>query len=504
MTRQSILVVDDEPDFITGFTRALGRDDLEIHSASSGEEALAFLRGHRPDVIFMDLRMAGLDGLATLKRMRETDSRLIVILMTAHTTTGTVIEAMKSGAFDFIAKPFSGQKLRELAEKALKVASDMHNVVSWRPRAAEDASGETIVGSSDSMQSVYKAIGQVTSSSATVLITGESGTGKELVARAIYHHSDRSGKPFIAVNCAAIPESLLESELFGHEKGSFTGAASRKPGKFEVARNGVIFLDEIGDMSLPTQTKILRVLQDGTFQRVGGTETMKVDVRVIAATNRDLPRMISEGHFRSDLYYRLNVVHIEIPPLRERSEDIPILIEYFLRRIQGEDRNRDIPVFSAAAMEKMLNHHWPGNVRELENVVRSLVLTSKTDTVLATDVRLRGEAAGPTQTDTSARAAPTASGGDYSPPADGAVTDSGVFRDVEAAVRPLFDSIVAARERGDKYSAFDVIERAMILHALNETGGNQVRAAKLLGITRSTLRKRIVRYGLTIDTRVRG
>jgi two-component system nitrogen regulation response regulator GlnG len=504
--KQSILVVDDEPDFITGFRRVLASDEVEIHAALSGSEALESLRVKRPDVIFMDLRMPGLDGLATLKRMREIDPRLIVILMTAHTTTGTVIEAMKSGAYDFIAKPFSGGKLRQVATEALKVANDMRNVVSYRP-AQEDTSGsEMIIGNSEPMQRVYKAIGQVAESNATVLITGESGTGKELTARAIYHHSDRAGKSFIPVNCAAIPESLLESELFGHEKGSFTGASARRAGKFEVAHEGTIFLDEIGDMSLSTQTKILRVLQDGSFQRVGGNETLKADVRVIAATNRDLPRMIREGQFRADLYYRLNVVHIEMPPLRERPDDIASLVEYFLRRIQHET-NRMTPTFSAQAIVALEGYGWPGNVRELENVVRNLVLTSKTDTILASDLRLIGDLQEMDSRRTSGEAVVERINFDDSSAessADSAVViDERVFADVEAALRPLFDKLVEARNRGDRFSTFDVLERAMILHALNAVRGNQLQAAKLLGITRSTLRKRIARYGLRIDTTVR-
>ncbi|MBI5153844.1 sigma-54-dependent Fis family transcriptional regulator [Candidatus Poribacteria bacterium] len=511
---QHILVVDDEPDFITGFRRVLAREDVEVQAVTSGEGALRHVRERRPDVIFMDLRMPGLDGLTTLKKLREMDPRLIIILMTAHTTTGTVIEAMKSGAYDFIGKPFSAEKLRAMVAESLKVANDMRTVVSLRPPAGEESGKDSIVGNSDAMQVVYKTIGQVAASSATVLITGESGTGKELVARAIYQHSDRHAKQFIPVNCAAIPENLLESELFGHEKGSFSGAVARKPGKFEVAGNGTIFLDEIGDMSLSTQTKILRVLQDGSFQRVGGTETLRADVRVIAATNRDLSAMIRREAFRQDLYYRLNVVHIEIPPLRERRDDISLLVDYFMRRV-AKEAGKAPPAVSASAMDRLVFYDWPGNVRELENVVRNLVLTTKTETILATDLRLRGELLEPAASEP---ARPAAEAPALPPPAAAAsdlvgapasqdpraVVESGVFRDVEAEVERLFDRLASARERGHKFSTFDVIERAMIVHALNRVKGNQVQAAKVLGITRSTLRKRIQRYGLQIDTRVKG
>jgi transcriptional regulator with GAF, ATPase, and Fis domain len=356
------------------------------------------------------------------------------------------------------------------------------------------------------MRELAAMIRAVAPSEASVLILGESGTGKELVATALHEGSPRGKRPLVTVNCAALTESLLESELFGHEKGSFTGASARRAGKFEVAHEGTIFLDEIGDMSLSTQTKILRVLQDGSFQRVGGNETLKADVRVIAATNRDLPRMIREGQFRADLYYRLNVVHIEMPPLRERPDDIASLVEYFLRRIQHET-NRMTPTFSAQAIAALEGYGWPGNVRELENVVRNLVLTSKTDTILASDLRLIGDlqemdsrrTSGETSVEKVNFEESSTTGSDESP----VVIDERVFADVEAALRPLFDKLVEARSRGDRFSTFDVLERAMILHALNAVRGNQLQAAKLLGITRSTLRKRIARYGLRIDTTVR-
>jgi len=332
------------------------------------------------------------------------------------------------------------------------------------------------------------------------LITGESGTGKELGARAIFSHSERAEKPFVAVNCAAIPESLLESELFGHERGAFTNAVARRIGKFESANAGTLFLDEIGDMSLATQTKILRVLQSGEFERIGGTETVRVDVRIIAATNRRLEMMMEEGKFRPDLYYRLNVVRLEMPPLRQRREDIPGLIEFFLR-LQSRERKEKKLVVSSAAMGKMVGYSWPGNVRELENTVRNAALTAKGETILMSDIRLKEESADVQKTAQSGEVLVAAlRGGELRSPA--AVADP-TFSAVEERVEPLFDSLVGARERGVKFSAFDVMERAMLVLALNRTRGNQLRAARLLGITRSTLRKRVVRYGIQIDTNIR-
>ncbi len=507
MAKQRILVVDDERDVITGFRRVFEKDDLQIDAAHSGTEAIAAIKAHRPDLVLMDLRMPGLDGLQTLRKIQQMDPKLLVILMTAYSTSANVIEAMKHGAYDYLTKPFSVEKLREVVREALKVAADRRTSVTYAPTMGEEEHGDTIIGKSEAMQRVYKMIGQVASSNATVLITGESGTGKELVARAIFSHSERATAPFVAVNCAAIPESLLESELFGHERGAFTSATARRIGKFEQATTGTLFLDEIGDMTLATQAKVLRVLQSGEFERIGGSETLRVDVRVIAATNKPLEEMMEDGRFRPDLYYRLNVVRVQMPSLRERREDIPFLIEFFLRQLTKDRPDKGMHI-SSAAMDKMSSHNWPGNVRELENALRNALLTAKSDTILPSDIRLKHEAIeAPLSSIQVARSAPAARGEPsrllFSEPDDQPAVDDLRFRDIEGIVESAFDALVSARGRGHKFSTFDVMERALIVHALNKTSGNQLRAAKLLGITRSTLRKRIARYAIQIDTRVR-
>src|SRR5712672_1311374 len=327
-----LLLIDDEADVQYSFQRIFNSPEIELTTASSGEEGLKVIPKLKPDLVIMDVRMGGMTGLETLRRIRQIDSKLMVILMTAYGTTQMAIEAMKLGAYDYLLKPFEVPRLKEILDNALKAARDMKQVVSYQPLLESEDYELGIVGRSEPMQQVFKLIGQLAASDATALITGESGTGKELVARAIYHHGNRNQHSFLAVNCAAIPEQLLESELFGHERGAFTGATMQRIGKFEQCNMGTIFLDEIGDMTPATQTKILRVLQSGTFERVGGNQPLKVDVRVIAATNRPLEQAVAKGQFREDLFYRLNVVRVHVPPLRERRADILLLVDYFLQK----------------------------------------------------------------------------------------------------------------------------------------------------------------------------
>src|SRR6266403_1881126 len=334
-----LLLIDDEADVQYSFRRIFDSPEIELTTASSGEEGLRLIPRVKPDLVLMDVRMGGMSGLETLRRIRQMDSKLLVILMTAYGTTQTAIEAMKLGAYDYLLKPFDVPKLKDLVLNALKAARDMKQVVSYQPLLEKEDYELGIVGRSEAMQQVFKLIGQLAASDTTALITGESGTGKELVARAIYHHSNRSQQTFLAVNCAAIPEQLLESELFGHERGAFTGATNQRIGKFEQCNKGTIFLDEIGDMSLATQTKILRVLQSGAFERVGGNTPLQVDVRVIAATNKPLEQAVAARQFREDLFYRLNVVRIQIPPVRERREDIRLLVNYFLKKFAKDQQH---------------------------------------------------------------------------------------------------------------------------------------------------------------------
>src|SRR3954466_3282851 len=376
-----LLLIDDEADVQYSFQRIFDSPEIELTTASSGEEGLKLVPKVKPDLVIMDIRMGGMNGLETLRRIRQIDSKLLVILMTAYGTTQTAIEAMKLGAYDYLLKPFDVPKLKDIIFNALKAASDMRQVVSYQPLLEKEDYELGIVGRSEPMQQVFKLVGQLAGSDATALITGESGTGKELVARAIYHHSNRNQQPFLAINCAAIPEQLLESELFGHERGAFTGATNQRIGKFEQCNRGTIFLDEIGDMTVPTQTKILRVLQNGTFERVGGNQSVQVDVRIIAATNKALEQAVANKEFREDLFYRLNVVRVQIPRLRERRKDIPLIVNYFLRKFFGKSPRS----ISGEALTFLQQYHWPGNVRELENIIRRALGVAKGDAILPSD-----------------------------------------------------------------------------------------------------------------------
>ena len=476
-----LLLIDDETDVQYSFQRIFDSPEIELTTASSGEEALRLLPKINPDLVIMDVRMAGLSGLETLRRIRQLDSKLLVILMTAYGTTQTAIEAMKLGAYDYLLKPFDVPKLKDIVQNALKAARDMRQVVSYQPLLESEDYESGIVGRSEPMQQVFKLIGQLAASDATALITGESGTGKELVARAIYHHSNRSQQPFLAVNCAAIPEQLLESELFGHERGAFTGATMQRIGKFEQCNHGTLFLDEIGDMTPATQTKILRVLQSGTFERVGGNQPLKVDVRIIAATNKPLEQAVAARQFREDLFYRLNVVRIHIPPLRERREDIRLLVNYFLKKFA---KDQAVPPRSVApgVLKALEKHHWPGNVRELENIIRRALVVAKGEAILLTD--LPAEVSGQAQP-----------GG---VPISSVVGEAGAG-DVTNLARQLFQW--ARRE--PKIKVIPAVERELVIQALKETEGNQVHAAKLLGITRATLRKRVEKFGIQRELNIK-
>ena len=462
-----ILIVDDDKSLCHFLSKALRRNKYEVEECYDGEAALARVKNSSYSVVLLDNKMPpGPSGLEVFTRMRESDFKLPVIIMTAFGTTETAIEAMKLGAYDYVTKPFDLTEILELTEKSIKAGKLMREVVSY-PNSSDVEGERIIVGSSKKMQEVYKMIGQVAESDATVLIRGESGVGKELVAQATYHHSLRKDKPFLSVNCAAIPETLLESELFGYDKGAFTGADKRRIGKFEQADGGTIFLDEIGDMPPQSQAKILRVLQDGEFERLGSNQTQKVDVRIIAATNKTLEQLIKEGIFREDLYYRLKIITVDIPPLRERKEDISELVEHFLKqKASGKG------LITEQAIEKLEYYPWPGNIRELENTIQRALILSKGKVI--TDAHIVFD---------------TESHSVYS---DIEKIESQFERHLDALFRHI-----AADSRQNIYSnIFERIEKFLIKRALQETDSNQVQAAKLLGISRNTLRHRISKYGI--------
>jgi two-component system NtrC family response regulator len=452
-----VLVVDDEESIVWVFRKLVESMGHGFLSAATAEKGLEIARAEQPDLVFMDVKLPGMDGLTALADVRRLAPRAKHVVITAHGTLDTAVKAVKSGAAEYLTKPVDLDRVRALIESSLAGTALNKEVQSLRKR--ENLTG--IVGRSAAMQEVFKQVAAVASSEANVLLVGESGTGKELVARAIHHNGPRSNGPFEAINCGSIPETLLESELYGHEKGAFTGAVRRKPGKFEVASQGTVFLDEIGEMALASQVKLLRFLEERSFQRVGGTEPVAVDVRIVAATNLNLEERVREGRFREDLYFRLNVVKIVIPPLRDRRDDIPLLVAFYLDQARGAGVTDE-------TLEILKAHTWPGNVRELRNAIER-------GAVLAHGGVVRPE---------------------HLPEAVRSPRPIGET-DVEARVRELVERLIQSGAPGDLYRQVEARwEKALLRRVLEITGGNQVKASELLGINRMTLRKKIETHGL--------
>ena len=495
----SILIVDDDAEIRYSLTRVFSSRGYQVAEAASGELGLAAVKkGPAPDLVFLDVRMGGMGGIETLRLIRSANPRQLVVLMTAFGTAQTAIEAMKYGAFDYVMKPFDPPKVLALAEAALKTHADLRAVGDYKSGLNTEDYKEGIVGNSPVMQEVFKIIGQVTASDVTVMITGESGTGKELVARSIWKHSHRAGKPFIAVNCAAIPENLIESELFGHERGSFTGATGQRIGKFELCDGGTIFLDEIGDMAPATQTKILRVLQAGEIQRVGGTETIKVDVRVIAATNKDLEAMVKAKTFREDLYYRLNVVRIKMPPLRDRAEDIPAIIDFCLQTL-GKQRKTHVTRVSVEALAVLTLYPWPGNVRELENVIYRSAVIAQGDAILVKDLPAEIRSATSTEatvgdiadsSDSPFEGIRTANAESVALATARVVAESVASGEPALTVERALDFLHAELRQGEG-PLLEKISKEMIHRSVSAANGDLKVAAAELGLTVPALKKRL-------------
>ncbi len=448
----TILAVDDEVAILQSLSGILSDEGFEVLTASNGYEALKIIEEESPDLVLLDIWMPGIDGVETLQEIKRTNPFLQVVIISGHGTIETAVKATKLGAYDFIEKPLSIEKVVVTINNALNFRRLEEENRFLRRKTLEKHS---ITGNSPPIQALKKQIAVAAPTNAWILITGENGTGKELVARTIHQMSHRADKPLIDVNCAAIPDELIESELFGHEKGSFTGASTKKRGKFEVANSGTIFLDEIGDMSLKTQAKILRILQEQKFERVGGTRTLTVDVRVIAASNKDLEKEIEKETFRDDLYYRLNVIPIEVPRLRDRADDIPLLVESFLKE-SSEDGHCALKTMTSAAIEHLKAYHWPGNVRELKNLVERLAIMTESEVIDENDIPSSYK-----RTDT------------MTPDLD--------IRDV--------DSLKEAKKQ---------FEKAYILRKLSENENNISQTADSIGIERSHLHKKIKSFGLKL------
>jgi len=497
----TVLVIDDDAAILHMIQRSLKNLDLEVITALSADEGLGALsRG--VDVVLLDIMLPKISGMEVFQRIREHDHRLPVIFITADAGSESAIEAMQRGAYDYVAKPLDLPKLNELVSKALDTRRLMKVpvAVSVRDDDESDPSSDLFVGRSPQMLEVFKAIGQVAKQNITVLIRGESGTGKELVARALYQFSDRATKPFMAVNCAALPDTLLESELFGHEKGSFTSADRRRIGKFEQCSGGTLFLDEVGDMSSLVQGKVLRLLQEQRFERVGGNETIETDVRIITATNQPLEQMVEAGEFRSDLFYRLNVVTITLPPLRARAGDIPLLLQYFLSKSRKELNKLELEGISPEALELLLKYPWPGNIRELQSAVRQFVIKATTPvivpdflpaTILGTEKR---------SSDSGVMELSAATAGAAGGRPDSSGTEAGSSH--RADLRSFVDSRLAASSKNLYAETLEMMERYLFTRVLQEMGGNQSKTAETLGITRGKVRDRIASFHISLDKTV--
>ncbi len=471
----TILIVDDEEQLRTSFKKLLKEEGYEAVAAATGEEAITVIKKNSPDLVMMDVRMPGMNGLDAFKIIHKIKPRLPVIIMTAYSTTDTAIEAINLGAFDYVLKPFDIPNILSLIENALKSCRFMRRQVEMDAQP-ENSSSDAIIGKSAAIQEVYKAIGRAAPTDATVLIRGESGTGKELVARAIYQHSLRAEKPFLVINCVAIPGTLLESELFGYEKGAFTGASASRVGKIEQANNGTLFLDEIGDMPVSLQSKILRLIQEKSIERLGGCAATPVDVRIIAATNKNLEQAIADGTFREDLYFRLNVVNIQLPPLRNRKGDVPLLVEYFLSRY-SRGMNIDNPGITKNSIGKLENYSWPGNIRELANIVQKALIFS------------RGY---PINEDNIVKAIQ--------------VQEAGTAMGTGKSEKTISEWIKNALKSGPNDNLFvnlvNNFSSMIISEALVLSGGNKSKAAKMLGLSRPTLQSKIEKYGVQMETHV--
>jgi len=464
-----LLVIDDEPNVCYTIQRLFGKDGVEVLTAGTAAEGVAQFHAQKPDVVLLDLKLPDGSGLQVFEELRRASVKRPVIFITAHGTTRTAIEAMKNGAFDYLVKPLDFEKLSDLLSRAFKAAQLMQV-----PAVLPDLQPvEQIVGRTSVMQEMCKTIGRVAPQDVNVLILGESGVGKELVARALWCHSRRAERPFLAINCAAIPEGLLESELFGHEKGAFTGADRQRVGKFEQCDGGTIFLDEIGDLPLSAQAKMLRLLQDQRFERVGGKETIQTHVRVLAATNQDLERGVAEGRFRSDLYFRLKGVTIQVPALRERMDDLPDLAHHFLFTFNRE-LGLNLQGFDPETLACLAQHRWPGNVRELQSVIREAMLRSVGPLLL------------PEFLPPSIRAGPSTHPATAEP--------AGAF-DLTAFI----DDLLRQGQPGVYNRVIREVERLLLTQALRHTQGHQAQASELLGLNRSTLRYKLRDLGLSVD-----